>query len=223
MHDTTATLTSALAELVSDELEYEVLKGKWHESPPESAIRQTAARLPNVTHDSAALACIGALGDSAFFLEYYVRPTLVNPRLYAYFYSDTNIHRAARGRVLAIFRRLQPHPELFLTYHLDTLLIKRRDSQMMALPIVQHVLSKLGNRKLWPNIIESDLDYQIVMLDTVTDSIYRTLAIHVPKQPFDPWFRYYVKRYVPVRFLDRGLGTEFRKRYPTLWWLKSEL
>ena len=220
MHDTTATQASALAELVSDELEYEVLKRAWHETPPNSAIRQTAERLPSVTHDSAALACIGALGDSEFFLEYYVRPTLVNPRLYSHFYSDTNIHRAARDSILGIFHRLLPHPELFLTYRLDTIIIARHDPQAMSLPIVTNVLSKLGNRKLWPNIIESDGDYQIVMLDTTTDSIYRALAIRIAKRPFDPWFRNYVKRFVPVRFLDRAVDAEFRKRYPKLWWLK---
>lgn len=218
MHDTTATQASALAELVSSQLEYEVLRRAWHEEPPDSAIRQTAARLPRVTHDSAALACIGALGDSALFLEYYVRPTLVNPRLYQRFFSDTDIHRDPRDSIVSIFQKLGPCPELFLTYRLDTIIIKRHDSDMMALPIVQHVFSKLGPRKLWSQIVESDYDYQIVMLDTLTDSIYRALAIRVTKQPFDPWFREYVKRHIVIHFVDRAIETDFRKRYPTLWW-----
>ncbi len=222
MHDTNATPARALAELVSDELEYQVLKRAWHEEPPDSSIRQTAARLPFVTHDSSALFCISAIGDSAFFFEYYVRPTLVNPRLFERFYSDTTIHRVARDSILSIFHRIAAHPELFLTYRLDTIIIKRHNKQMEALPIVTNVLSKLGSRKLWPEIVESDFDYKIVMLDTATDSIYRALAIRVAKRPFDPWFRDYVKRFLPVRFLDSKLEANVRKKYPALWWLHTE-
>ncbi|HEY3874517.1 MAG TPA: hypothetical protein VGM92_03495 [Candidatus Kapabacteria bacterium] len=221
MGDTTATLTSAAAELVSNEMEYAVLNQEWHEVPPDSSIRQTAARLPHVTHDSAALACIAEIGDSAFFLEYYVRPALVNPRLYAHYYSDTIIHRAARDSILRIFHRLRPHPELFLSYPLDTISLKRRDSEMMERPLVRQVLSKLGPRKLWPNIIESKYDYSIVMLDTATDSIYRARAIRVPKPPFDSWFRNYVLRSIPIVFLDREFEREMRKKYPSLWWMRS--
>lgn len=219
MHDTTATSASALAELVSWQLEYEVLKQAFHEEPPDSIIRMTAARLPNVTHDSAALACIGAIGDSACFLEYYVRPTLVNARLYSRFYSDTSIHRAARDSIGSIFHSLSPHPELFLTHHLDTILIKRHDGQMGELPMVSKVLSTLSPRKLWPQVVESDYDFSIIMLDTVTDSLYRALAIRVVKRQFDPWFRNYVNRFIPIHFLDRSVEAEFRRQYPTLWWL----
>ena len=228
MHDTTATLSGSLAELVAAQLEYAVLKHAFHEEPPDSSIQMTAARLPGVTHDSAALACIMALGDSMFFLHDYVRPTLVNPRLYGRFYSDTNIHRAARDSILRIFQRLAPHPELFLTYQLDTIIIKRTEQPgaishpsvpVEESPLVRNILSKLGSRKLWPQIVESDLDFSIVMLDTVTDSIYRAMTIRVVKQPFDPWFRMYVEHFIPIHFLDRGVEGNLRKQYPQLWWL----
>jgi hypothetical protein len=237
MRDTIATRVSALAELIADELEYEVLKRAWHEWPPDSAIRKTAANLPRVTHDSDALACIEGIGNSTFFLQNYIRPTLVNPRLYARYFSDTNIHRAARDSIIAIFRRLLPHPDLFLTYPLDTIVIKRHEEQpppnpllekegerekaVEQLPLVRNVLSKLSSRKLWPNIVESDYDFSIVMLDTVTDSIYRALAIRVAKRPFDVWYRDYVKQYVSIHFLDRALEIDLRKKYPTLWWMQD--
>ena len=228
MHDTNATQARALAELVAARLEHEVLRHAFHEEPPDSILRMTAARLPHVTHDSAALACIMAIGDTAFFLNDYVRPTLVNPRVYARFYSDTIIHRAARDSIRAVFGRLAAHPEWFLTYHLDTIVIKRKHIAETAplsspseeeSPLVTNVLSKLGPRKLWPQIVESDFDFSIIMLDVATDSIYRALAIRVPKASFDPWFRGFVKRLIPIRFLDQALEVETRKKYPSLWWL----
>ena len=219
MHDTTATRAGSVAELVVLQLEYEVLKQAFLDEPPDSSVRWTAARLPQVTHDSAALACIMALGDTSFFLDQYVRPTLVNPRLYYRFYSDTTIHHIARDSIRTIFNTLRPNPGLFFAYHIDTIVIKRSDSDMMQIPLVRNVISKLGHRKLWPEIIESDLDFSIVMLDTTTDSSYRALAIHVFKQPFDLWFRDYVKRNIPITFLDKQLEAEFRKTYPTVWWL----
>jgi hypothetical protein len=231
LSDTLADETKAAVELVSTQLEYEVLKRAFGEVPPDSIVQQMAGKLPKVTQDSAALACVTNIGDTASFLMYFVRPTLVNPRLFVRFYTDSMIHRQTRDSTRAIFERLIPHPELFLTYRLDTITIKRKtqnNSQSLgagdleALPIVRNVLSKLTPGKLWPEIIESEYDCSIVMLASVTDSAYHALAVRVAKRPFDPWFREYVKYHVSIEFFDKRLEREIRLRYPALWWLTHQ-
>ena len=221
-HDSLASNIKAAVELVNIGLEHAVLKRAFGEEAPDSIVRSTAARLPMVTHDSMALACIYAIGDSASLLRYLVQPTLTNPRLYTRFYEDSNIHRESRDSIQHIFQTLIPHPEQFLTYSLDTIVVQRTGEQAAELgdlPLVKNVLSKLGPRKLWPRIIESETDCSIVMLDTVTDSTYRALAIRVEKRPFDRWFHNYVRQYIAIEFVDKRLEGAIRKHYPNLWWL----
>jgi hypothetical protein len=222
MKDTNASTLHGLAELGSSELEFAVLRQAFGAVPPDSAIMASALRLPKVTHDSVALFCIAGLNQPKFFLEDYVRPTLVNPRLHGLFKTDTTIHRAERDSIVQIFQSLREHPDRLLQYKLDTIRIERKKEGMDSLPLVQNVLSKLDARKLWPQIVESDYDYSIVMLDFKTDSLYQALAIRCMKRPFDPWFREYVKKHIPIRFLDKQLEAEFRTAYPTLWWLPAK-
>lgn len=216
--DTLASETRALLEVVSDELEYQTLRSAFGEVPPDSNVERVAGMLPQVTHDSEALACILHFNDPVNFREDYVRPTLVNPRLHALFSADTIIHRAARDSIMRIFESLRTHPERFLTCHLDTIVIKR-DAETENWPLVRTVLSKLGPRKLWPQIVASDYDFSIVMLDYVTDSSYHVLATRVMKQSFDSWFRDFVANHIPIRILNKVILATLRHDYPTLWWL----
>jgi hypothetical protein len=226
-YDTLANSAKAAVELVGAELEAIVLRQYFGETPPRAALEARASELPRLTHDSAVLACIQAIGDSEYFLSLFVRPTLVNPRLYARFYSDTTIHRNVREQISYIFERLRANPSLFLTYPIDTIVVHRQTSEHPdelpddQVPLVHVVLSKLSPHQLWPQIIESDVDVSIVMLDTVTQSVYRAFAIRIPKQPFDPWFRQRVKEHVRVVFPDKSLELDVRKRYPSLWWLSN--
>jgi len=226
-YDTLANSAKAAVEIVGNEMEATVLLQYFGEEPPQSAVERRAAELPRVTHDSAVLACIQSIGDAEYFSSIFVRPTLVNPRLYARFYSDTSIHRDARDRIREIFEQLRHAPAVFFSYPFDTILVHRQTPEHPdelpddQIPLVQVVLSKLPPHTLWPQIIESDVDVSIVMLDTVTPSIYRAFAIRIPKLPFDPWFRQYVKDHVRVTFLDKSLESDIKKQYPALWWLSK--
>jgi hypothetical protein len=217
--DTDAVRESAVAKLTSDLLEYEVLRTAFGDVPPDTIIFGRAAEIQRSTRDSATLACILALNDNARYHRLVIRPTLVNPRLHARFAADSAIHLRSRDSIERIYQQLVPRPELFLHYHLDTFRIPKLESD----PFVTTVLARMNVGSLWPNIIETDDDFRIVMLHGMSDSLYQVLALRVVKRSFDAWYRSYVTQHIPIRFNSDQLEADIRKRYPALWWLPASL
>jgi hypothetical protein len=217
--DTSSTKESLVAKLVSDLMEHEVLRSAFNNTPPDSILHAKAEVIQQTTRDSVVLGCILSIGDMPRYHRFVVRPTLVNGRLRARYSSDSAIHASARDTIQQIFDRLREDPANFLHQKLDTLRIPRA-SELDHDPFVENVVSKLELGSLWPQIVETDTDYRIVMLHGRSDSLYQVLAIRTMKQTFDTWFREYVKQRVPITVADKSLEATMRKRYPTLWWLQ---
>jgi hypothetical protein len=216
--DTLSVTESIVAKLTSDLLEYEVLRSAFNETPPDSILRAKADVISQTTRDSAVLECILNIGDMDRYLRLVVRPTLVNPRLHSRYAMDSAMHTAARDTIQRIFDRLRTDPSKFMQERLDTLRIPKA-SQLGVDPFVANVISKLELGRLWPQIIETESDFRIVMLHGRSDSLYIVLMTRAMKQPFDTWFRSYVTERMPVEFMDRSLEASMRRRYPQLWWL----
>jgi hypothetical protein len=224
----------ALKKLIGDALERAALASVFHVTPPDSALRQRVAWVDSTTKNP-----IGwnaekrvFMRDTQSFYSVLVSSMLVNPRLHALFAADTDIQRNARDSIEKIWAAVSKDPSQFYQFPFDTLTTPKhigKNKSLAAMGVPQNVsdplstivLSRLRPGGIWRHIIEDDYSYKIVALISENDSEYRSLVIVIAKAPFDPWFRSYVQRNIPVAFSDKRLEADLRKAYPDLWWLKS--
>jgi hypothetical protein len=230
--DTAVTKEQAVVELGNKTLEKEVLRIAYGQIAPKAALKQKADYIDQTSRDPERLACLKQIfgKDTAAYYRLIVEPTLVNPRLRAYFAVDTNVHRAERDSVQKIWNGIIHRPETFSKLHCDTLKISKftgvqkmpggHDEEIPVDPLVDRVLSNMKQGDLWHNVIEDDHGYRILMLLKVTDSVYTCRVFTVEKKPFDAWFREFVIYKVPILFRDDVLELSTRLKYLRLWWLQ---
>src|SRR5579872_3763877 len=98
-----ASIQAAL-HLINDALEKEVLRGRYGLVPSDSTLERIANDMKLHSKDSERLSLVIKIFDSnrAAFLNQYVAPVTINPRLHTTFSADTIIHAAPRSGMLRI-------------------------------------------------------------------------------------------------------------------------
>jgi hypothetical protein len=227
------TKEQAFVELVNASLERAVLAIAFHLAPPVWALEEKARWIDSNTHDPEKLKAIERIfgRDTSAYYTLVVSPTLINARLHSVFASDPTVQRDERDSIQKIWAAISKDRSQFYKFKFDTLVTIQQNPTHKALasvgaeqaqdPLAGAVLQHLKPGEMWNNIIEDDNSYKILELLSQNDSAYRSLAIVVQKRPFDPWYRDYILRHVPISFNDTSLLASVSKAYPDIWWLRK--
>ena len=224
----------SILHLTNAALEQSVLRKKYFLSPPDSSLVRIAKWVDMNTKDSIRLKKVKEIfrNDFESYLHLYVARITINPKLYDTFWNDTIIHAEPRKEMLAIRDEIISRPDNFERiggydtvniekYRLVKRMLGAYYDESVPNPLIEKVLKHLRPGGIWTDIIEDNQSYMMLKLLSENDSVYHCGVIRKVKLPFDPWFRNYVKKNIPIIFYDKKLFVTIKKMYPDLWWLKS--
>ncbi|MDE2103477.1 MAG: hypothetical protein KGL39_39920 [Patescibacteria group bacterium] len=225
--------STALASLVNNDLQEQVLSGFFNLSPTIQDLSSAARQIGRNTKDPTALACIKtALGgeSGSAYLNIFVSPTIINPALYGNFSLSPKINAIQMAQINLIFAEVQKGVSLqsFPEYQKFNVPIKpslpanisAAGFQPSQNNLARDVLQKMKPGEVWPKVIENDSAFEIIRLLGEGKSNYHVDGIVINKPAFDPWFQAYVKANVPIKIINKQLLAGLNKDYSSLWWLK---
>jgi hypothetical protein len=243
------TNSRAAVELLQQVIEHAVLHSLDPKEIGQADLQLARATLYKNSRDTSTLHCMER-ADSTLFLKNVVREPMIREQLQNVFLHDPSVHRPAKDSIAEIFDALHKNPATFFEFVHDTeIFIRIADPgrpkpgapgferpyippfgpggrplppvSADSLPLVKNVLSKLAPHQIWPHVLETGQAYGIVMLDTVTDSLYSAIFIRISKPAYEGWFRQYVLSHLKIKFLDAALEADVRRQYSTAWWLRA--
>ncbi len=223
----------ALASIVNNALQTQVLSDFFNLRPTIQDLSSAARQIDQNTKDPTVLSCIkSALGgeSNAAYLSIFVEPTIVNPALYGNFSLSPKINSLQMKTINTIFAKVEAGANLqsFSGYQKFDVPIKpplptnisAAGFQLNNDNLVNEVLKKMKPGEIWPKIVENDSSFEIIRLVRTGANNYHVDGVVINKPPFDPWFQGYVKANIPIKILDRGLLSDLKKNYSSLWWLR---
>ncbi len=217
---------TALVEVSTQALERAVLEMAFGLEPPRDAVEEQARQVDANTRAPAILECVkGAYGaDRDAYLEWYIAPTLINPKLHEAFSTSAEINAEEKAAIERAWKNINEGGQALEAQQgygvadypkfSPDLPAELQGVATQQDPFVTQILDKLQPGQLWPNIIETDASYQIVRLISTNSTHYRYGAVTIGKKSFGPWYDSYIKRNIRLQIADAGLRQELRERYP---------
>lgn len=222
-----------LIELINQSLEKQVLKQRFQVEAPEHALQKKSSWIDKNTKAPEILKCIKDVfgTDKKSYLDLYVSPTLVNPKLHSLFSLSLEIHQAEIDKIKDIqeeFKENKKDLKNFKEYQEWEIekqeprvpdILKEVHAQFRPNPLIREVLEKLKLGEVWPKIIEDDYSFKIVRLVKEDKDKYYLEGVIVEKRPFDGWFQQFVKQNIEIKIINPELKQRILLNYPDLWWL----
>lgn len=231
-------ITSEIAAIktINQFLESAVLKSALNLEPSKNDLKEKSALINKDTRAPEILDCVKKVfgSDINSYLQLYVAPTLINPKLHNQFSISPKINEEEINKIKEIgdsvkqgkkledfeeYRKFEIPKEIEIppAFQLSRLNL---DNSTSSNPLIEKVLKNLKPGEIWPDIIEDENGFQIIRLLNEDENKYYVDGVSIPKKTFDPWFRDYVKNNVKIEIKDEQLLSQIRQDYPTLWWLE---
>jgi len=212
----------ALIEIINKFFEEQVLNSAFENKISDKELEKKAEWVDKNTKAPEILECVKKVfgEDRKKYLDFYIKPTLVNPRLHLEFSLSPRIHQREIEEIKAIKKDLDTGKKLedFSNYQKWEI---PKDTDFPTDPLVDKVIKNLKLGQVWLNIIKDDFSYKIVRLLEEDKEKYYLDGVIVQKMAFDPWFQDYVKRNIKIEILDQELLTGIKTNHPNLWWVSS--
>jgi hypothetical protein len=219
----------ALIKLINTQLEEEALRLYFHKSIGVDTLKQKSewvnatTRAPNILH------CVqNKFGkDTAAYLYWYIRPTVVNPLLHRLYNFSRVIHKETLQRSASIRDSLDKHLkvlEKFAEYSEWKIPKKmglseeeRKKYPQEELPFIRDVLRQLKTSETYQGIYEDEYTVAILRLVSEDTTNWYMDGIMLQKYPFDKWYSEQVKATVKIIWMNAAEKNIIKQRYPE-WW-----
>ena len=227
----------ALIKIINQLLEKEVLIAAFKIKITTQELEEKSAWIDANTKAPEILDCVKKVfgQDKKSYLNLYIRPTLVNPRLHSEFALALTIHQEEADRISSLKSELSQGKKLEdLSHYQKWEILKKTDlSGVRALqeagvelapnPLIDKVIKNLKPGEIWADIIEDDYSFQIVRFLKEDQEKYYLDGIVIPKKSFDSWFQDYVKNNVKIEIFDQEILNKIKTQYPDIWWLNYDV
>ncbi len=248
-----ASRETALLELIRDTLEKEVLKKAFFVYPEKDILEKKSKWIDENTKAPKILKCVKKIFENNHekYLQLYVAPTLINPRLHSEFSKSKKIHNSETKKIQEIFNQIKNDKDIasFKEYkevqisEVTTTLPKNLEKlkkyginsidklppdlkkSILAKrdkdPLVEKILKNLKPGQIHPKIIEDDNSYKIIKFIKKQGDVYYCGVINIAKKNFDKWYQDFAKKNIKVKIRDSFLKKQIKNDHPNLYYLST--